>query len=423
YVSGQRSLLRWMPILAALAAMGIGSGGSMSYGILHGYAQADTPINFAYGFTTLFLQGATWGTFGGALIGLMLEKTPMTTSEWLGLVGTVLFSGWSVSFLVVDVLGFHINPPRNDGSIAYMGAAIGQLIWLATNKKPVGLRGALFAFVGFGVGMSAGRLLGNLANVLQDSSGYAINHWNVMETSCGLIAGFSFAFGMLGRRYPEPPEEKNLKLASSYAIVYVLGLIPLWHRLGRIRPDVKLKEWSASLRTYGYPDPDGLARTVLWLVDGVCVLGFVGALAWLVIYSRKSRGWAALPVLWLSGTMLLFQNLTALYFFYPSRPKYVNMHHVFWVLFVFMLAYAFANRRRLLTSTLTESEIVPEPVEPGVERNLGLIGSLAGGLGILMLVIYLAGFVNGGKTMTSANTRWPIWAWTQGPFPRQSSTR
>ena len=36
YVSGQRSLFLWMPILAALSAMAIGSGGTMSYALLHG---------------------------------------------------------------------------------------------------------------------------------------------------------------------------------------------------------------------------------------------------------------------------------------------------------------------------------------------------------------------------------------------------
>ena len=43
------------------------------------------------------------------------------------------------------MLGFQINPPRNNGSIGYFGAALGQMIWLARNDKPIGLRGALLA--------------------------------------------------------------------------------------------------------------------------------------------------------------------------------------------------------------------------------------------------------------------------------------
>ena len=76
-------------MLAALSAMAIGSGGMMSYALLHGYAQSDTLVNYGYGFVTLFLQGSAWGTFGGALIGLMLERKPMRTGEWLGLIGSI----------------------------------------------------------------------------------------------------------------------------------------------------------------------------------------------------------------------------------------------------------------------------------------------------------------------------------------------
>ncbi len=138
YVSGQRSMFSWMPILAALAAPAIGAGGMMSYALLHGYAQSNTLVNYAYGFLTLFLEGSAWGTFGGALIGLILERKPMRTAEWLGFIGSVLFAGWVTSFVIVDVLGFQINPPRNNGSIAFMGAAVGQLIWLACNTgRPV----------------------------------------------------------------------------------------------------------------------------------------------------------------------------------------------------------------------------------------------------------------------------------------------
>ena len=133
----------------------------------------------------------------------------MQTGEWLGLIGSTLFAGWVTSFLVVDVIGFQINPPRNNGSIGFMGAALGQLIWLACNNKTSGLRGAVLGYVGFGLGMAGGRLLGNVANVLQYRYGFTINHWNVMETSCGFIGGFIYCFGMVDRTHPEPPERRE----------------------------------------------------------------------------------------------------------------------------------------------------------------------------------------------------------------------
>ena len=410
YVSGQRSLFLWMPILAALSGLGIGSGGMMSYALMHGYAQSDTLVNYAYGFFTLFLQGSAWGTFGGALIGLMLERKPLGTGEWLGLIGSVLVGGWLTSFLVVNVLGFQINPPRNNGSIAFMGAALAQLIWLICNRKPIGLRGAVLGYVGFGLGMAAGRLLGNVANVLQGLFGFTINHWNVMETSCGFIAGFIYCFGMVGRAYPEPPEDENIPLASAYGILYVLGLIPLWHRVNRIQPvDAKLADWAQSLESYGYSDPEGVARTILGLIDGVCVLGLVGAAIWMVIHFRRWQRWAALPVLWLSGTMLLYQNLNALYFFYPHRPNYINMHNVFWAMFGLMALYAALARPR--------PAAVPEDASPEAEPRFSWVAWMAGAGAILAIVVFLAGYVNGEQTMKTANTRWPAWSWQQGPFP------
>jgi hypothetical protein len=410
YVSGQRSLFLWMPVIAAVSALAIGSGGMMSYGILHGYAQSDTLINYGYGFVTLFLQGSAWGTFGGALIGLLLERKPMRTGEWLGLIGSVLLAGWVASFVIVDVLGFQINPPRNNGSIAFMGAALGQLIWLACNNKPIGLRGAVLGYVGFGLGMTIGRLLGNYANVLQVDTGFTINHWNVMETSCGFIAGFIFCFGMVGRAYPEPPENENIPLASVFGIIFVMGLIPLWHRLNRVPTAAKLADWTKSLQSYGYAHPDSLAQTLLWLVDGVCVLGFVGAAIWMVIHFQRRQGWAVLPVLWLSATMLLFQNLTAQYLLYPARPKYINMHHLFWLLFVLMVVYAAIAQPRPVMAA--------EETEPCAGPRFLWVAWMASAAVVLGLVIFLAGHVNNEKTMATANTRWPIWAWPQGPFPR-----
>ena len=42
---------------------------------------------------------------------------------------------------------------------------------------------------------------------------------------------------------------------------------------------------------------------------------------------------------------------------------------------------------------------------------------MAGAAAAMVLVILLAGYVNNDKTMKTANTRWPEWSWSQGPFP------
>ncbi|QDV36782.1 hypothetical protein [Tautonia plasticadhaerens] len=408
YVGGQRSLFSWMPVLAALSALAIGSGGTMSYGILHGYAQSDTFVNYGYGFLTLFFQGAAWGTFGGALIGLMLERRPMSTSDWLGLAGSIFIGGWLIGFAMIRLLGFQINPPRNNSSIVFMGAAIGQLVWLACNRRPVGLRGGLLGYVGFGLGMAGGRLLGNLANVMQGEFGFTINHWNVMEVSCGLIGGFVFTFGMVDRPYPEPPKERNFTLSSAYGILFVLGLIPLWHRVARVVPGEKLRSWTEALRSSGHPDPELWAQTILPMIDAACLFGFVGAAVWLAAHLKGRSRWAPLPILWLSGTMLLFQNLNALYFFTPGKAEHVDMHLVFWVIFGLMILYvAFADPR---------PAALPDTAGGDEHRGRFVAWGLAT-LAAFALILVLAGWINGEVTMRSANTRWPEWSWRDGPFP------
>jgi uncharacterized membrane protein YdcZ (DUF606 family) len=109
--------------------------------------------------------------------------------------------------------------------------------------------------------------------------------------------------------------------------------------------------------------------------------------------------------------MTLFQNLNALYFFYPRQEKQINMHTVFWALFVGMLLYAVICRPRP-----TER---PLPADDAAESRFPWLKWLAGGYLALGFIILAAGFVNNEQTMKSANTRWPRWAWTDGPFPRE----
>src|SRR5581483_393001 len=283
-VAGSPALLPRMPVIAGVTAAAIGAGGTMSYGILHGYAQADTLPNYAYGLVCLFLQGGCWGTFGGALAGLLCDRRPVRTGDWLGLLGSVFLGGWVLSAVVVDLLGFQVNPPRNNTSVAFLGAAVGQFVWLAATHRAAGLRGAAYAFIGFGLGMAGGRVLANAA-VHVEAWGYTINHWNVMEIACGFVGGGVFAWGMLGLGRVEPAGEPDeFRGPAVLGAVFVLGVIPVWHRLARV-PE-KLPGWPAALAGLGQPDPDGLAKSILWGVNVVCVVACAGAAAWALALAR-----------------------------------------------------------------------------------------------------------------------------------------
>lgn len=406
FVAGQSRAFRWMPVLGALAALGIATGGLMSYGILHGYAKADTVRNYAYGFFTLILEGGAWGTFGCGLLGLVLEQERLKVREWLVGFLSIVVSGLVFGYLVVNVLGFHINPPRSDLSITFTGAALGWMAWLALAKKWYGLRGALLGYLGFGIGMAFARLLAN-ASYLQP---YPVNHWNIMEVGAGFFGGLVFTYGMLGREFPEAPRGKAFSIVSVCSCFYVLGLIPLLHRLMRLRPEKKLEEWSTALANYGYTNPEALSKTVLMALNAVCVLGFIAAAFWVyaLVTGRERLRW--FPVFALSGVMLLIQNLGALYFFYPRQEGSINMHFVFWVLLSGMAAYAVLFR--------PSNDMDPEEKW----QKVPWLRWLATGLAVYVFILVAAFFVNGEKTMASANTRFPLWSWRDGPFPGNVKT-
>lgn len=409
YVSGQRRLFRWMPVVATLTGLGIGAGGYTSYGLLHGYAQSDTVLNYGYGFFALFMQGGVWGVFAGAAVGLLLERTEPRAIDWAGAVATVFLTGIVFQFLVTTVIGFHVNPPRSDASVGYVGGAMGLFAWLVMTKKRCAFKGALFGFLGFGLGMSLGRLLGNLANVAQEPFGFTINTWNVMEMSVGLIGGFIFTFGMLGKRAPDRMEEPPAPALAAVGAAYVLSLILILHRVTRIEAVKRLGEWTDSFTKYGYANPQNYAQGTLRALDLLCAAGVVLTVLWLYLHYRDQRRFAWYPVLALSLELLLFQNLAALYFFYPRVAGQINMHNVFWVLFALMGVY-------ILVRELRGGH--PDAADPDETADaVNWRAWAAGGVGAYLLIVFAAHFVNGPITMRSANTRWPLWTWSQGPFP------
>lgn len=403
YVSGQESLIRSMPVLAAASALGIGYGGHMSYGILHGYAQADTFNNYAYGFLALFLQGGSWGFYGGALVGMILERDRAKWTDWAGGVAVMIAGSFFVWWLIYQAIGFDINPPRSNSALAHLGGAIGLLIWFIYRKLPVASRASLLGFVGFGLGMAGGRLIGNIFHNLEGH--FEINHWNTMEVSCGLIGGFVVAFGLLGMRFRDRATDRAVTPLDAAAAVFVLGLIPLFHLLTRVKGEDRAG-WGTRLAELG---SFWTSNSVSSALQVVVLLGFVGAGLWIYGQAKEKDRWGALPVLWLSFVMLLFQNFRALYFFTPARPGYVNMHSVFWLLFIAMAAYvAYREYKEGHTDECdSDEESDRVPWKPwGATALAGLI-----------LVVLCAGLVNGPATMKSACTRWPIWEWNKGPFP------
>jgi hypothetical protein len=293
YGSGQESVARRMPVLAILGGLLIGMGGAMSYGVLHGYAKADTPINYSYGFFTLLLQGGCWGLFGGGAIGLAMDDRRPGFAEGIGLAIAVVVVGVGLEKFVGKVLDFYVDS-RGNSIIPFIGGGLVFVSWMAVRGYVYGLRGAFFGFLAFGIGMSFGRLLANASYHL----GVEINTWNIMEISCGFIGGLIYTWGMIGLpdRAEDPPER-----ASPWAmmgIFYAALGVPLIHLVLVGDAAEARAEWAASLAEFGVANAESLAAQVH---SGLTITAFSGVVIAGLWYwwhngstcsGRGSRRWA-----------------------------------------------------------------------------------------------------------------------------------
>ena len=140
------------------------------------------------------------------------------------------------------------------------------------------------------------------------------------------------------------------------------------------------------------------------------MIALIGAVAWLVMYFREEQQFPWLPVLTLTGVMLLFQDFFSLYFYEPRAEHAVDTRTFYWVLFTYMVGF-------VIYQTLNSG---PEDESVGIDAKTKFRTWLVPVIGLLAFVVcvFVSGFVNGDETMKSACTRWPEWEWKQGPFPR-----
>ena len=104
YVSGQRAMFKWMPLLGAAVGLAIGHS-STTYGLLHAYASNRTFVNYSYGLFMLMVQGGAWGCFGCCFFGLLLEKKRLTAPEWASTLATIFVCGMVFYYVVVRLIG------------------------------------------------------------------------------------------------------------------------------------------------------------------------------------------------------------------------------------------------------------------------------------------------------------------------------
>lgn len=414
YVSGQKSMLRWMPILGAVSALFISQGGNMTYGLLHGYAASGYPApwyNYAYGFLMLFLQGGSWGIFGTAVIALLLEKKNIKLLEVVHLGGFIFFFWWLFSLVIVQWWGFHVNPSRGDSLVNHFGGAVGLVLWLIHTKRSYTLRAAILGFLGFGLGMSLGRMN---ANIL-DYNHIAINSWNVMEITCGAVGGFIFTFFMPERTYAVPQLEKPfIKTASSLGAFFVLGIIPFLQASGAIKKESQVMQ--KSLESWGYTNASAIAERMLTWINITVILGFVFSLIWIYLYLRNKKQYEWFPILALGLTIMLIDLFARLYFYYPPpKEGYIDMRTVTIAIYISMVCYIVIREWKFPHMT---SKVDDEKSEQMPWKFL-----LTFTISAYMIMLIVSSYTNAELMKRKiSNTRWPVWnRLNDGPFEKRDS--
>ena len=414
YVSGQRSMFHWMPLLGAVSAWFISFGGNMTYGLLHGYAASGPPAqwyNYAYGFLMLILQGGSWGIFGTAAIALLLDKKTIKAGEVVAMAGFIFLSGLFFSLIILKWWGFHVNPPRGDSLVNHFGGATGLVIWLVLSKRMYALRGALIGFVGFGLGMSLGRMNANILDYFH----VAINSWNVMEITCGATGGFLFAYFMMDRTFPEPLLEKPLHhTASAAGSVFVLGIIPLMQWLGTNKKEIQGMQ--ASLETWGFPNAQAIAGNMLTWIHITLALGFLFGLTWVYLYLKDKRHYPWFPILALGLTIMCIDLFARLYCYYPPpKEGYIDMRTCTIGLYILMALYVIIREWKFPHSVYEFSDKKTEKVP----WKTWIIATLCA----YCLMLFVSDFTNTELMKRKiSNTRFPVWnRMNDGPFEKRDS--
>lgn len=424
YVSGQRSMFRWMPIVGAVSAWFISEGGNMTYGLLQAYACSGPPApwyNSAYGFLMLIVQGGCWGIFGTAAIALLLEKKDIKLIDVVHMTGYVYLFGWLFSVIIIKWWGFHVNPPRSDSLVNHFGGAVGMVLWLVQTGRKYALRGALIGFVGFGLGMSLGRMN---ANIL-DSLNIAINSWNVMEISCGAIGGFLFTYFMAERSFTEPQLEKQLlRSASAAGAIYILGIIPLLQWFVTNKKDIEGMQ--STLESWGYVNASAIADKMQTAIYITIVLGFVSGLIWIFLYFRDKKHCAWFPILSLGLTIMLIDLFARLYFYYPPPRLYYYSNPLTGIFFDMRTFTIGLYLLMALYVVLREWKYphtpyqVPDEKTEKIPWKIWLASTICAYL-FIMLVSCFTNPVLMDKT-NAPRTRWPIWnKIDDGPFKESQS--
>lgn len=299
----------WYPKIfrvAMAAAVGWGTGGVMSYGLIVGYGRSTDFGNAFYGLLMLFLVGGLHGFLGGGFVGLSLLSSREYRIPWHSLITEMIALGLLAYGMLVLQLEWFMTPPRSEMWAACLGAAIALAWFTVRHQYTAVLKVAVCAAMGAGFGFAFGNFLQTLGAV----SGLNFNFWNVMEYSIGFFGGIGMAYGVFTSSWPRvvdlPPARSNI-----LPILFVTLLIPfvVWEQsfvTERFRFDL-----TPQASAWVIPLFKGVALLAVLLLSGYCL--------WK--NARRAEAWQTE-----TGTKNIFLMYTGLYIAFSFLMTGVLVH-------------------------------------------------------------------------------------------------
>ncbi|RRB07618.1 hypothetical protein [Larkinella rosea] len=261
---------------AALAsAIGWGTGGIMSYGIVVGYGRGIDFVNVYYGLVMLFIIGGLYGFIGGGLFGLALADSDKKRVQWHRIIVEMLVGGLIVYYLLIEEWGWLMTPPRSEMWASCLGMAFALTWFMYRNEQYSALRVAVFAGLGAGFGFAFGNFLQVMGGVAQ----IKFNFWNVMEYSIGFFGGGGMAYGTFTSDW-EPAENREKRSRIWFPLVMLTLVIPfiVWNQTFTME---KLEGTYSKIAT---GDVLSLITNVRWVTLAILV---VTSAIWFMKYYRN----------------------------------------------------------------------------------------------------------------------------------------
>ncbi len=212
---------KMLPVIAS-AAIGWGTTGMISYGMVVGYCRAGDLLNSTYGFLSLFVIGGLFGLIGGGLVGLSLNSTSSNRVKWASLLAEMSAGGLIGYYFLIEQAELLMTPPRSEAWAICFGAGAAMVWHMVRNGYTPALRVAFYAMLGAGFGFSFGNFLQTLGRILEIN----FNMWNVMEYNIGFWGGSGMAYGVFTSKWPSDNEEPK-KYVNNFSLLVILLIVPL----------------------------------------------------------------------------------------------------------------------------------------------------------------------------------------------------